>query len=169
MPFDDKGIGVWIRHVYAKKDVKGCVTWTGNSGDHPELSNFRDEPVENWMPNSRLTCDSPTAKQAPPSSRTREWRISEVLSIKVLIGNPLRCWEYQTWQDCPSSAKELHKAYSYGLRVWKANDSGGTRHQSVKSAWFRVSREKPNCISAAWRIEMLLASSILFCHRVSHP
>jgi hypothetical protein len=51
---------------------RGCATWTRNLGDHPELSNFRDKLVKNWMPNSRLTCDSPTTKQAPPSSRTRE-------------------------------------------------------------------------------------------------
>jgi hypothetical protein len=67
------------------------------------------------MPNSRLTCDSPTVKQAPPSSRTREWRISEVLLINVLSGNSLRCWEYQTWQDCLRSVTELRKCTRHTL------------------------------------------------------
>ena len=87
-PFKTRDIGMAVRlcHLTTREQEcgfvmrtqrrmqRGCATWTRNSGDHPELSNFRDEPVENWMPNSRLTCDSPTAPSLLQNTRMTDFR-----------------------------------------------------------------------------------------------
>ena len=71
----------WDMMLLAKLE---CITWTSNSGDHLGLSSSGMSQWKYWILNNRLDYDGLATNQAPNSSRTREWEISQALSIKIL-------------------------------------------------------------------------------------